>query len=123
MWIEATRFDESFMQGSLASDFFEIGSSGRVHSRAAVLSATRQVIGMVLPLRELAVRLLDENTAHVTYISETENAGGGRSVRAGARYGPRPRMGGSCDFTRARPSRRSRMLSQRKLGRVLLMDD
>ena len=76
MWIEATRFDESFMQAALASDFFEFGRSGRMHPRDAVLSATRQMIGIVLPLRELAVRLLDENTAQVTCISETENEGG-----------------------------------------------
>jgi hypothetical protein len=76
MWIEATRFDESFMQGALASDFFEFGRSGRMHTREAVLSCPRRVIGSVLPLRELAIRLLDENTAQVTYISETENAAG-----------------------------------------------
>jgi hypothetical protein len=75
MWIEATRFDESFMQDALASDFFEFGRSGRMHMRDAVLSATRHVIGIVLPLRELQVRLLDENTAQITYISETGSAG------------------------------------------------
>lgn len=47
-----------------------------MHTRDAVLSAKRQVTGIVLPLRELAIRLLDENTAQITYISETENAGG-----------------------------------------------
>lgn len=73
MWTEATRFDESFMQHALASDFFEFGRSGRMHTRDAVLNAERQVIGVMLPLRELAVRLLDENTAQITYISETES--------------------------------------------------
>lgn len=76
MWTEATRFDESFMQGVLASDFFEFGKSGRMRSRDAVLSGVRQAIPVVLPLRELAIRLLDENTAQVTYISETEAAAG-----------------------------------------------
>jgi hypothetical protein len=75
MWIETTRFDESFMLGALAPDFFEFGRSGMMHARDAVLSAARQVIGIILPLRELAIRLLDDNTAQVTYISDTENAG------------------------------------------------
>lgn len=76
MWIERTRFDESFLQRTLASDFVEFGKSGKMHSRDAVLNSARKVIGIVLPLRELAVRRLDENTAQVTYISETENADG-----------------------------------------------
>ena len=76
MWIEPTRFNESFMQGALASDFFEFGRSGRMHTRDAVVSAARHVIGIVLPLRELGIRLLDENTAQITYISETESAAG-----------------------------------------------
>lgn len=76
LWIEATRFDQSFMQGALAPDFFEFGKSGRTHTRAAVLSAPRHAIGIVLPLRQLGFRLLDETTAQVTYISETETADG-----------------------------------------------
>lgn len=74
--MEATRFDESFMEQVLARDFFEFGKSGRMHTRDAVLSVAPHVIGIVLPLRELRVRLLDENTAHITYISETHGAGG-----------------------------------------------
>lgn len=78
MWTEASRFDESFMQRSLASDFFEFGKSGRMHTRDAVLSAQRHVIGAMLPLRELRIRLLGENTAQITYMSETESADGSR---------------------------------------------
>lgn len=76
MWIEATPYDESFMQGSLSSDFFEFGRSGRVHTRDAVLSAARHAIAAVLPLRELEIRPLDDNTAQVTYVSEFGTAGG-----------------------------------------------
>ena len=81
MWCEATRFSDSFMQGVLASDFFEFGKSGIMHTRAAVLSTTHQVIGIVLPLRDLAIRLIDDNTAQVTYISETQNARGRQLAR------------------------------------------
>jgi hypothetical protein len=81
MWSEATRFSESFMQAALASDFFEFGRSGIMHTREAVLSAAHQVIGIVLPLRDLVIRLIDDNTAQVTYISETENARGRQLAR------------------------------------------
>ena len=76
MWIEVTRFDQSFMEAVLAADFFEFGKSGMSHTREAVLSATPHVIGITLPLRDLQIRLLDVNTAHVTYMSETHDSGG-----------------------------------------------
>ena len=76
MWIEATRWDKSFMQGPLASDFFEVGGSGRIHTRDAVLGAAPHVIAAVLPLRELEIRRLDDNTAQLTYISESGSAAG-----------------------------------------------
>lgn len=78
LWIEASRFDGSFMQRTLAADFFEFGRSGRMHTREAVLKAPHDAIGAVLPLRELRIRLIDESTAQITYISETESAEGGR---------------------------------------------
>ena len=65
LWIEATRFDESFMQRVLAPDFFEFGKSGKMHTRDAVLRAARDVIGIVLPLRELRIQLLDDDTAQI----------------------------------------------------------
>ena len=76
MWIEATRYDEAFMQATLASDFFEVGRSGQLHTRDAVLSAAPRLIAAVLPLRELEIRLLDDNTAQLTYISESASAAG-----------------------------------------------
>lgn len=81
LWVEATRFNESFMQDILAAEFFEFGQSGKAHTRDAVLGAGRRVIGAVLPLRELQIRPLDGNTAQITYIVETEQAG----VRSAAR--------------------------------------
>ncbi len=76
MWIEATRYDEAFMQATLASDFFEVGRAGQMHTRDAVLSAAPQLIAAVLPLRELEIRLLDDNTAQLTYSSESASAAG-----------------------------------------------
>lgn len=71
MWIEATRFDEAFMQNALAADFFEFGKSGRMHTRDAVLGTACRAINIALPLRDFAIRLLDEKTAQITYISES----------------------------------------------------
>lgn len=71
MWNEATRFNEAFMQNALAPDFFEFGKSGKMHTRDAVLGTARRTIDIILPLRDFGIRLLDENTAQITYISET----------------------------------------------------
>ena len=69
MWREETRFDMKFMRKALASDFFEYGRSGRTYTRAQSLAVPRQPIDAVLPLPNLAIRLLDDNTAQVTYDS------------------------------------------------------
>jgi len=57
------------MERTLAPDFFEYGRSGRTYTREQCLAVPRQPIDAVLPLRNLAIRLLDENTAQVTYNS------------------------------------------------------
>ena len=69
LWREETRFDIAYMEQLLAEDFFEIGRSGRVHSREAVLSLSKQPINAVLPLPDFNVRLLTEDVAQVTYNS------------------------------------------------------
>ena len=56
--------------------FFSVGSmvtrkSGKTHTREAVVGAARREVDIALPLRDLRIRLLDENTAQITYISET----------------------------------------------------
>ena len=71
MWMETTRFNEALMQNTLAQDFFEFGKSGKTHTREAVVGAARREVDIALPLRDLRIRLLDENTAQITYISET----------------------------------------------------
>lgn len=75
MWREDTRFDMEFMEAVLAPDFFEFGRSGRTFTREQTLAATRHFIDARLPLPALEVRLLDRDTAHVTYDSAVINDG------------------------------------------------
>lgn len=69
MWREESRFDPAFMERHLAPDFFEFGRSGRTYTRAQSLAVPRQPTDAVLPLPNLCIRLLDADTAHVTYFS------------------------------------------------------
>ena len=69
MWREETRFDAEFMEGHLAADFCEYGCSGRVYSRAQSLAVPKQPIEAVLPLRDLNIRLLSDDTVQITYNS------------------------------------------------------
>ena len=57
------------MQKALAVDFFEYGRSGKTYTRAQILAAPRQAIDAVIPLPNLTARLLDANTAQLTYDS------------------------------------------------------
>jgi hypothetical protein len=70
MWREATRFDRAFQEQRFAGDFVEFGRSGRVYTRDQVIRTDSRPIQAVLPLPNLAIRLLDENTAQVTYDSQ-----------------------------------------------------
>ena len=69
MWREVTRFAPAFMQKALAVDFFEYGRSGKTYTREQILAAPRDAIHAVIPLPNLTARLIDENTAQVTYDS------------------------------------------------------
>ena len=69
MWREETRFDIQFMERTLASDFFEYGRSGRTYTREQSLAVPRQPTDAVLPLPNLRVRLINEDTAQLTYDS------------------------------------------------------
>jgi hypothetical protein len=75
MWREETRFDVAFMAQALAPDFFEIGRSGRKYTRQQILDAPREPIDAELPLLDLEIRLLDADTAQVTYNSKVRYAG------------------------------------------------
>lgn len=69
LWRTATRFDHDHLERTLAPDFFEYGRSGRVWSRGACMAVPAHEIDAVLPLPHLQVRLLDVDTAQLTYDS------------------------------------------------------
>lgn len=69
MWREETRFDKAFMERALAPDFFEFGRSGRTYTRQQILDFPGEPINAQRLLEDLRVRLLDANTAQVTYNS------------------------------------------------------
>lgn len=70
MWRTETRFDLAFMERTLAPDFFEFGRSGRAWTREQILDMAGRPIDAVLPLPNLKVRLLDADTAQLTYESQ-----------------------------------------------------
>lgn len=69
MWRTETRYDPVFQQQRFASDFLEFGRSGRVYQRNDAILTHPRPIQATLPLHNLAIRLLDQNTAQVTYDS------------------------------------------------------
>jgi hypothetical protein len=70
MWREESRFDKAFMERELAPDFFEFGRSGRTYTRQQILDFPREPIAAQLPLEDFRMRLLDANTAQLTYNSK-----------------------------------------------------
>jgi len=75
MWRGETRFDLTFQETRFAPDFFEFGRSGRVYSRKQIILSETGEIQARLPLEDLSIRVLDENTAQVTYNSHVEHDG------------------------------------------------
>jgi hypothetical protein len=75
LWQEATRFNLHYMEQILADDFFEFGRSGRIHQRQDILNMPAGPIEAVLPLPDFHIRLLDSDTAHVTYKSAVTHNG------------------------------------------------
>jgi hypothetical protein len=75
LWREDTRFDIHRMNELIAEDFCEFGRSGRIYHRQDTLTIERQTIDVILPLPEFEARLLDENTAQVTYNSAVKYDG------------------------------------------------
>ena len=69
MWREETRFDMLFMEKHLADDFFEFGRSGKTYTRAQLLAQSRHPISALLPLPNLRIRMLNTDTAQITYFS------------------------------------------------------
>ncbi|MFC4891652.1 DUF4440 domain-containing protein [Pseudofrancisella aestuarii] len=70
LWIEATRFDHTYMNNILDPDFFEFGRSGKIYSRSEVLSHEYQEILAKIPLENFKVHNISDSVKQVTYISE-----------------------------------------------------
>ena len=81
LWREETRFDPAHMQRVLASDALEVGRSGRMYDRDAILGLASAPIDVRLPLRRFSVRPLGADAALVTYETRTR-AGGEAALRA-----------------------------------------
>jgi len=75
LWRPETRFDRKFMEEVIAQDFFEFGRSGRIYERADTLGAAPQPLDAVLPLPDFKVRLLNADSAQVTYNSVVRSNG------------------------------------------------
>jgi hypothetical protein len=74
LWRTQHRFDRTYMNATLAPDFFEFGRSGRVYNRDKTLSCETQTIHARLPLPRLWVWLIAEGEAPATYVSEVTYA-------------------------------------------------
>lgn len=92
LWREEKRFDVNYMEVLLAPSFYEVGCSGQIYSRDESLSMPRQEIDAILPLPNFEVRLIDENTALITYQSSFKYAG---DVEVGQRSSVWSKVSGS----------------------------
>lgn len=72
LWRPETRFDLDYQEKIFAPDFFEFGRSGRIYSREELILSKRSEIHAVLPLQNFQVRVLDERTVQITYISQVQ---------------------------------------------------
>ena len=70
LWQAATRFDRAQMEKLFASDFTEIGRSGRCYSRSDMIAVEGDSIDCVLPLPGFQVRALSPDVVLVTYNSK-----------------------------------------------------
>jgi hypothetical protein len=70
LWQQEHRFDRAYMEATLAPDFFEFGRSGRVYRRDDTLNIETQPIHAMLPLPQFVARLITEDVALITYVSE-----------------------------------------------------
>lgn len=74
LWLPQTRFDKSYMEKILHSDFFEFGRSGKTYTRAECIDTPRQKIDAKIPLDNFSLHIVNENTRLVTYTSEVGNS-------------------------------------------------
>lgn len=81
LWREETRFDRAYMERVLAPDAVEVGRSGRMDDRHAILGLASAPIDVRLPLPAFSVRPLGADAALVTYETRTR-AGCDAALRA-----------------------------------------
>ena len=70
LWRQEYRCDRAYMEATLGPDFIEFGRSGRVYKRDDTLDVESQPINAVLPLPQFVARLISEDVALITYVSE-----------------------------------------------------
>ena len=75
LWRVETRFDLALMEKTFARDFYEIGRSGRIHTRQDCLDVSPEPIDALLPLADFTVRLISADVAQVTYTSHVTYGG------------------------------------------------
>ncbi len=75
LWRAETRFDRPLMGKTFADDFYEIGRSGRIHTRQDCLDLTPEPIDALLPPADFRVRLISADVAQVTYTSHVTYGG------------------------------------------------
>ena len=75
LWRKEIRNDRAVMEQLLADDVTEFGRSGRIWRRVDLLGPVES-LDAALPLADFAVRMLDDTTALVTYISQVRRHGG-----------------------------------------------
>ena len=75
LWRAETRFDRPLMEKTFADDFYEIGRSGRIHTRQECLDLCPEPIDALLPLADFRVRLISADVAQVTYTSHVTYGG------------------------------------------------
>lgn len=72
LWKSDFRFDIAEMDRVLASDFFEFGRSGKIYWRMDTLDVEKQDIPCQFPLIDFKIRLINVDTAQITYISNVD---------------------------------------------------
>ncbi len=75
LWIKETRFNRKYMDTIFADDFSEIGRSGKIYSREQVLSINAASIDALIPLDDLKMRMLSDDTVQLTYNSHVTYGG------------------------------------------------
>jgi len=75
LWQGETRFDPTYMEEILAADFYEIGRSGKLHTRQETLDTPASAIGAEFPLTDFKIRALGRDVVQVTYVNQDELGG------------------------------------------------